>query len=58
MDLIILIAMEIVYVFLLVFYVKDIDDFSLGKWLFICLILFIITVIGNSIFIELGIVHV
>ena len=58
MDLIILIAMEIIYVCLLVFYVKYIDNLSLSKWLFICLILFIITVVGNSIFIELGIVYI
>lgn len=57
MNLIILIIMYIVFVFLLVFFIDIPDDFTIFNWIQIWLMIIVITLIGTSILVELGIVN-
>lgn len=58
MDLLILIELEFMWVILLVFYIKSLDDLSLSNWLLICIMLSFITLAGMCILSELGIAYV
>lgn len=58
MDLLILIVLEFMWVILLVFYIKSLDDLSLSNWLLICIMLGFITLAGMCILSELGIAYV
>lgn len=58
MDLILLIMMLFVWIMLLVFYIKSLDDLSLSNWLLIRIMLGFITLAGICILSELGIVFV
>lgn len=57
MNLIILIIMYIVFVFLLVFFIDVSEDITTFNWIQIWLMIIVITLIGTSILIELGIVN-
>lgn len=57
MNLIILIIMYIVFVFLLVFFIDVSEDITTFNWIQIWLMIIVITLIGASILVELGIVN-
>ena len=57
MNLIILIIMYIVFVFLLVFFIDIPDDLTIFNWVQIWFMIIVITLIGTSILVELGIVN-
>lgn len=56
MDLLILMILEILYIFLLVFYIRSVDDLRLSNWILICIMITVIVLIGTSMLLEIGIV--
>lgn len=57
MNLVFLIILYIVFGFLLVFYTDVSDDFTILNWIQVWLMIIVITLIGTSILVELGIVN-
>lgn len=57
MNLVLLIILYIVFGFLLVFYIDIPDDFTIFNWIQVWLMIIVITLMGTSILIELGIVN-
>lgn len=56
MDLLRLMILEILYIFLLVFYIRSVDDLRLSNWILICIMITVIVLIGTSMLLEIGIV--
>lgn len=58
MDLLILIMLEILYIFLLVFYIRTFDKLSIGSWILIYIMVGIIASGWTAILSEVGISYV